>query len=85
MLCSISFLRRGVSGRDSKEWFEKLDPVAAKVAMALTRMEQGNLSNVKGVGGGTKRDQQKDIDAALLCWADYKHRKKQENNDAIDA
>lgn len=87
---------------------------AAKVAMALTRMEHGNLSSVKGVGGGvfeyrinfgpgyriyfgkdgqkivillgggTKRRQQRDIDAALLCWADYKHRKKQENNDAID-
>src|SRR3954451_15803245 len=34
-------------------WFDRLDPQAvAKVAVALTRMEQGNLSNVKTVGGG---------------------------------
>ena len=30
------------------EWFADLDPVArAKVARAIARMEQGNLSNVK--------------------------------------
>lgn len=35
------------------EWFEQLDAVAAaKVAVALSRMEQGNFSNAKGVGGG---------------------------------
>jgi putative addiction module killer protein len=34
-------------------WFEDLDTQAsAKVATALYRMEQGNFSNVKGVGGG---------------------------------
>ena len=34
-------------------WFDSLDPqAAAKVTVALTRMEQGNLSNVKTVGGG---------------------------------
>ena len=34
-------------------WFDSLAPqAAAKVAVALTRMEQGNLSNVKTVGGG---------------------------------
>jgi len=34
-------------------WFEKLDaPAAARVTMALTRMEQGNFSSAKGVGGG---------------------------------
>ena len=34
-------------------WFDKLNEVAAaKVATALIRMEQGNLSNSKGVGGG---------------------------------
>jgi putative addiction module killer protein len=33
--------------------FEDLDPrAAAKVAVALTRLGQGNMSNVKGVGGG---------------------------------
>jgi putative addiction module killer protein len=35
------------------KWFEKLDAVAgARVATALYRMEQGNLSNVKPVGQG---------------------------------
>ncbi|HEY4365331.1 MAG TPA: type II toxin-antitoxin system RelE/ParE family toxin [Bryobacteraceae bacterium] len=34
-------------------WFQALDPsAAAKVAIALTRMEQGNFSNAKGVGSG---------------------------------
>jgi putative addiction module killer protein len=35
------------------EWFDSLNgPAAAKVAVALARVSQGNLSNVKGVGGG---------------------------------
>jgi putative addiction module killer protein len=35
------------------KWFASLDPVArAKVARALIRMEQGNLSNVKSIGEG---------------------------------
>ena len=35
------------------EWFASLDPVArAKVATAVARIEQGNLSNVKSVGEG---------------------------------
>jgi putative addiction module killer protein len=34
-------------------WFDDLDArAAAKVTIALARLEQGNLSNVKGVGGG---------------------------------
>jgi putative addiction module killer protein len=34
-------------------WFEALDvQAAAKVTVALARIEQGNLSNVKGVGSG---------------------------------
>ena len=34
-------------------WFNRLNaPAAAKVATALVRMEQGNLSSVKGVGSG---------------------------------
>lgn len=33
-------------------WFNKLDAMAAvKVTVALHRIEQGNLSNVKGLGG----------------------------------
>ena len=35
------------------KWFHKLNArTAAKVATALVRMEQGNLSNAKGVGAG---------------------------------
>ena len=34
-------------------WFDRLDArAAAKVTTALFRMEQGNLSNVKGAGSG---------------------------------
>lgn len=37
------------------EWFERLGATAAaKVTVALARMEQGNLSNAKGVGGGVR-------------------------------
>jgi len=91
------------------DWFESLEPsAAAKVTIAVTRMEQGNFSNAKGVGsgvyeykidfgpgyriyfgrdgdalvillgGGTKKRQNKDIQDALACWADYKRRKKKE-------
>lgn len=34
-------------------WFDDLDPrAAAKITVALSRLGQGNLSNVKGVGAG---------------------------------
>ena len=34
-------------------WFDRLNAqAAAKVAMALVRLEQGNLSGIKGVGSG---------------------------------
>ena len=41
-------------GRSSFDaWFNKLPPVAAaKVAVTLTRLERGNVSNVKSVGAG---------------------------------
>ncbi len=36
-----------------RKWFDRLDAqAAAKVAMASTRMEQGNLSNAKSLGAG---------------------------------
>ena len=36
-----------------EEWFSELDATAAaKVSVALIRLEQGNVSNVKGVGEG---------------------------------
>jgi putative addiction module killer protein len=42
------------SGRSPfARWFDGLNAAAAaKVTTALTRMEAGNFSNVKGVGGG---------------------------------
>jgi putative addiction module killer protein len=42
------------SGRSPfRRWFDGLDPqAAAKVTIALSRLGLGNLSNVKGVGGG---------------------------------
>ena len=42
------------AGRSSfGRWFDGLDSVAAnKVRTALARIEAGNLSNVRGVGGG---------------------------------
>ena len=44
-------------GRDGKspfeQWLDGLDdPAAARVLTAMTRLEQGNFSSVKGVGGG---------------------------------
>jgi len=36
-----------------RKWFDSLNAqAAAKVAIALTRVEQGNLSNAKSVGAG---------------------------------
>jgi putative addiction module killer protein len=36
-----------------EQWFTELDTAAAaKVSVALARLEQGNLSNTKGVGEG---------------------------------
>lgn len=89
------------------EWFDALSAqAAAKVTIAVTRLAQGNFSNLKGIGagvfeyrldfgpgyriylgkdgerlvillgGGTKKRQQRDIDAALARWQDYKKRKK---------
>ncbi|MDB5519707.1 MAG: addiction module protein [Tardiphaga sp.] len=38
-----------------RDWFESLNaPAAAKVTVALTRIELGNLSNVKSVGAGVQ-------------------------------
>jgi putative addiction module killer protein len=98
---------RGVSpfGR----WFERLAPVAAaKVAIALVRIEAGNFSNVQGVGkgvsecrlnfglgyrvyfgkvgdrlvillgGGSKKRQTRDIEAAHALWKQYNERKSKE-------
>lgn len=88
-------------------WFAELDATAAaKLAVAVVRIGQGNLSNVKSVGegvleyrldfgpgyrvyfgrdgdvlvillaGGTKKRQQRDIEAARARWTDYRRRRK---------
>jgi len=89
------------------DWFASLDAVArAKVAAAIVRIGQGNLSNVKPIGGGvleykinfgpgyrvylgrdgnvlvillaggTKKRQQRDIEAAMEFWRAYKRIKR---------
>ena len=45
------------TGLDGKspfgQWLDGLDdPAAARILTAMTRIEQGNFSGVKGVGGG---------------------------------
>ena len=44
----------GADGRSPfARWFNDLDPMAAaKIAVAVTRVAAGNVSNVKGVGEG---------------------------------
>lgn len=42
-------------GSPFADWFDDLDVQAAtKITVALARMEQGNLSNAKGVGAGVQ-------------------------------
>ena len=97
-----------VDGRQPfAEWFADLEPVTrARTTRAVVRMEQGNLSNVKPVGGGvleyridfgpgyrvyfgrdgkmlvilltggSKKRQQRAIEAACACWQDYKRRER---------
>ena len=49
-------VREYVDNRDRSpfgDWFDSLDAQAAsKIAVAVARMEAGNLSNAKSVGGG---------------------------------
>jgi putative addiction module killer protein len=89
------------------EWFADLEPVTrARIVRGIARMEQGNLSNAKSVGGGvleyridfgpgyrvyfgrdgealvilltggSKKRQQRDIEAAFACWQGYKRRSR---------
>jgi putative addiction module killer protein len=47
---SLEYLQKDGSSTYAK-WFDDLSaPAAAKVAVAITRLAQGNFSNVKGVG-----------------------------------
>jgi putative addiction module killer protein len=90
-------------------WFANLDArAAAKVSVALTRLQLGNDSNTKSVGGGvselkidfgpgyrdyygkdgeqlvillgggSKKRQDEDIEAAKAHWNDYKQRRKKQ-------
>jgi len=51
-------VREYVDERDRSpfaEWFSRLDAqAAAKVAVALVRMEEGNFAHAKSVGGGVE-------------------------------
>ena len=73
------------------QWFDGLNAqAAAKVTIAITRIGQGHTANLKGIGGGVVeykidfgpgyrvyfgKDGDRDIDAALDHWPDYKRRK----------
>jgi putative addiction module killer protein len=105
-MIELRYYQTGNGKSPFEEWFSGLDAqAAAKVTKALVRLEQGNLSNAKGVGegvlefridwgpgyrvyfgrdgdvlvilltGGTKKQQQRDIDKAHALWTDYKKRR----------
>lgn len=89
-----------------REWYNKLNfQAAAKVAVALVRLEQGNTSNIKWFsglgeykidwgsgyriyllqdgddlivlfGGGTKKQQQRDIKRVRELLQEYKKRRR---------
>jgi putative addiction module killer protein len=106
-MLEVRYYLKPDGGSPFAAWFNDLDPQArAKVTTTIARLEQGNHSNVKGVGegvleyridfgpgyrvyfgregealvilltGGTKKRQQRDIEAARAMWADYKRRRK---------
>ena len=52
MLSILEYLD-GTGRSPFRDWFDELEATAAaRVAVALARMEQGDLSNAKGVGEG---------------------------------
>lgn len=52
-MLEIRYYLAGDEHSPFEHWFGSLDPVArAKVTVAIARLGQGNLSNVKGVGEG---------------------------------
>ena len=95
-------------------WREKLDNVTrARITLAIFRLEAGNFSAAKGVGGihelrldfgpgyrvyfgkdgeqlvillggGTKKRQQSDIEAAQALWREYKRTKATRRSDDAD-
>jgi putative addiction module killer protein len=100
MLPKMGEIRSGSGSRRS------IRPSRARVAVAIAKLEQGTLSNVRPVGagvlefridfgpgyrvcfgrygdvlvivltGGTKKRQQRDIDAAIVLWDSDKRRKR---------
>ncbi len=61
-------------GSPFASWFDDLDAqAAAKVAVALTRMERGNLSNAKGVGEGSKSTESTGVPATGVFRAGRGH------------
>lgn len=87
------------SGKNAFEsWFRGLDAAtAARVESTVGRLEDGNFSNVKGVGSGVfearldfgpgyriyfgKKRQQNDIETAITLWKEYKARKFEHGTD----
>jgi putative addiction module killer protein len=52
-MIELRYYRDGSDDSPFEQWFSALDAqAAAKVVVALARIEQGNLSNVKPVGEG---------------------------------
>jgi putative addiction module killer protein len=52
-MIELRYYRDGSDDSPFEQWFAALDAqAAAKVVVALARIEQGNLSNVKPVGEG---------------------------------
>ena len=55
-MIELRYHRTGDGKTPFQKWFFGLDAqAAAKVTKALVRLEQGNLSNAKGVGAGCYR------------------------------
>lgn len=53
LMLELRYYLASDGGSPFEDWFAALDSqAAAKVAVALARLEQGNLSNVKSVGEG---------------------------------
>jgi putative addiction module killer protein len=79
------------------EWLARLDAmVAAKITVALVRIEQGNLCNVKGVGKGVlecRLDQGagcrvyfgRDGDVVVILLAGGKKKRQQNDIEAAQA
>ena len=52
-MIELRYYQTGNGKSPFEEWFSGIDAqAAAKVTTALVRLEQGNFSNVKGVGAG---------------------------------